>query len=329
MSEIDYIKTKNTREVGIEVIKQEAAAIADLADKLDESFTKAVDIIYNCRGRVIVSGIGKSGIIAQKIAATLTSTGMAATFLHPAEAVHGDLGMVLKDDVVICISKSGNTDELSRLLPIFKQMNVPIIAMTGNLRSALAEKSDIVLDVSVSEEACPYNLAPTTSSTAALVMGDALTVALLKRRNFSIDDYAFLHPGGSLGRRLLLKIQEVMFTGDKIPIVKQDSTLKEAILEISSKRFGSTCVVDSTGVLVGIITDGDLRRLLTRTTDIWKMRARDVLTKNPKTISKDELAISAYRLMEEHNIMQIIVVDKAQKPVGMVHLHDLLEAGIS
>ena len=329
MKKAELIKSQNACEIGIKVITSEAAAISALAKKIDDSFVKAVDMLYNCRGRVIISGIGKSGIIAQKIAATLTSTGTAAMFLHPAEAVHGDLGMVLKDDVVICISKSGHTDELSRLLPVFKQINVPIIAMTGNLRSALAEKSDVVLDVSVPEEACPYNLAPTTSSTAALVMGDALAVALLKRRNFSADDYAFLHPGGSLGKRLLLRVHEVMFCGDKIPVVKQDATLKEAILEISSKRFGSTCVVDSTGVLVGIITDGDLRRLLTQTSDIWNIKVEDVLTKNAKTISKEELAISAYRLMEEYNIMQIVVVDEQHKPMGMVHLHDLLEAGIS
>ncbi|MDZ7261835.1 MAG: KpsF/GutQ family sugar-phosphate isomerase, partial [candidate division KSB1 bacterium] len=276
--------TKSSIEKGKEVIRIEAQAVAALEDRIGEAFQKAVDVIYGCKGRVIVSGIGKSGIIAKKIAATLTSTGTAAIFLHPAEGIHGDLGLVLKDDVVICISKSGNTDELSRLIPVFKRIGVPIITLTGNLKSSLAAKSDVVLDVSVKEEACPYDLAPTASTTAALAMGDALAVALLEKRKFSAEDFAFFHPGGSLGRKLLLKVDDVMFTGDKIPRVREQTPLKEAIMEMTSKRFGCTCVVNEAGRLVGIITDGDLRRLLEKRSDIWAIKAEEVMSRTPKTV---------------------------------------------
>ncbi len=309
------------------VLQIESQAVAALVDRIGPEFEKAVKLILNCSGRVIVTGIGKSGIIAKKIAATLTSTGTSAIFLHPAEGAHGDLGIVLKNDIVICISKSGNTDELTRLFPIFKKIGVPIITLTGNLRSALAQRSDIVLNVSVDEEACPNDLAPTASTTAALAMGDALAVALLKMRLFDAEDFALLHPGGALGRKLI-KIDEIMFSGEHIPVVTREATLNEIITEISRKRFGSTCVVDEHGRLSGIITDGDLRRLLINATDLTNIKAKDIMTAGPKVVSEDAFAVKALELMESHNIMQVIVVDKDKKPIGIVHLHDLLEAGI-
>ncbi len=309
------------------VLEIEYQAIKDMKDRIGPEFAKAVNLILQCKGRVIVTGIGKSGIIGKKIAATLTSTGTSAIFLHPAEGVHGDLGMVLKNDVVICISKSGNTGEISRLIPVFKTIGVPIITMTGNLRSAIAERSDVVLNTSVQEEACPNDLAPTASTTATLAMGDALSVALLKKRNFGKEDFAFLHPGGALGRQLI-KTSEVMFTDDKVPTVALDASLKQIILEITSKRFGCTCVVEADGKLSGIITDGDLRRLMQRNEEIRHLTARDIMNNKPKYVDIDCLASKARQIMEMHNIMQMVVVDNEKKVVGMMHLHDLLEAGI-
>ena len=309
-----------------QVLKSESKAVARLIDRIDASFERAVDIILNSKGRIIVTGIGKSGIVARKIAATLTSTGTSAIFLHPAEGVHGDLGMVLKEDVVICISKSGNTDELTRLIPILKRIGVPIITMTGNLRSALAAKSDAVLDVSVAEEACPNDLAPTASTTATMAMGDAIAVALLKKRHFQAKDFAFLHPGGNLGR-MLLTVDDIMFTGDKIPVVAPDSSVREVILEITKKRFGGTCVVDKNGKLAGIITDGDLRRLWQQPDVRRDLTAQDIMNPNPTIISSGRSAQEALSLMERHNILQIVVLSDEKKPVGMIHIHDLLEAG--
>jgi len=314
---------------GKQVIRIEAEAVAALEDRVGEDFYRAVEIIHQAKGRVIVTGIGKSGIIGKKIAATLTSTGTAALFLHPTEGVHGDLGLVRKDDVVICISKSGNTEELYQLIPIFKRIGVPIISLTGNPQSPLAEKSDVVLDISVQEEACPFDLAPTASTTAALAMGDALAVALLLLRNFSLEDYALLHPGGSIGKKLLLRIDDVMFTGDRIARVHPDTPMKEVIFEITSKRFGATCVVDGNGRLVGIITDGDLRRLLERRTDVWGLKAKDVMTRRPKVVRTGTLASDALNLLKIYSINQIIVVNDENVPVGMIHLHDLLKAGVA
>jgi arabinose-5-phosphate isomerase len=314
---------------GREVVLKEAKAISSLVEKIDESFARAVDVIYRSKGRILISGMGKSGIIGKKIAATFTSTGTAAFFLHPAESVHGDLGMVHKDDIVICISKSGDTHELTQLIPILKRIGVPIIAMTGNLRSRLAQRSDIVLDVSVKEEACTINLIPTSSSTAALVMGDALAVALLERRGFGSDDFALLHPGGSLGKKLSMSIDEVMFTDERLPVVNEDTMLKKVIFEITAKRFGSTCVINKNRKLIGIITDGDIRRLLEKRKDIWDLHANEIMTQNPKTIRQGELASSALKILTDYSIMQIIVVDSKNVPKGIVHLHDLLEAGIN
>jgi len=312
-----------------EVIRIEAEAVAALENRIDEQFVRAVQLLYNCKGRVIVSGMGKSGIIAQKLASTLSSTGTAATFLHPAEAAHGDLGMVMPDDVVICISKSGNTDEFYVLIPLFKRLGIPVIAITGGVHSPLADHADVVLDTSVKQEACPHDLAPTASTTAAMAMGDALAMALLHAREFTKEDFAMRHPGGSLGRKLLLRIDDVMYTGDKVARVGEAAKIDEIILEITSKRFGATCVLDEAGQLAGIITDGDLRRFLKKRTAFDEVIARDIMTRNPKTVHTGTLAAQVLEVMEDLNIMQMIVVDAEHRPVGMVHLHDLLKAGVA
>lgn len=316
-------------EYGREVLRIEADALASLVDRLNGSFAAAVDLIYNCSGRVIVAGIGKSGLIARKIVATMNSTGTPAIYLHPSDAVHGDLGMVRGEDVVLLISKSGVTDELKLILPIFSRIGVKIISILGNSgASALADVSDIVLDASVREEACPHNLAPTASTTAALAMGDALAVALLKKRDFTPEDFALFHPGGSLGKRLLLRVNALMITGENIPVVHQAVPLKDAILEMTSKRLGATCVVDDEGTLVGMITDGDLRRLLERDTDMTNLLAVDVMSTHPKTILGSMLAAGALELMEQHKITQLIVTDEARVPIGIVHMHDLVQLGL-
>ena len=311
-----------------EVIRKEAEAVARLEKRIDENFVKAVELILKSKGRVIVTGIGKSGIIGKKIAATLTSTGTAAFFLHPTEGIHGDLGMVQKSDVVIAITKSGGTDEVYQLIPLFKRLGVPIITFTGNPNSSVAEKSDVVIDVSVDQEACPNNLVPTSSTTAALVMGDALAVALLDERHFSSEDFALLHPGGHLGRKLLLKVSDIMHTGDEIPVVSEETGMKQVILEMTSKRFGTTVVVNQKGHLVGIFTDGDLRRLVEKTDEIFSLKAGQVMSGNPKTIDGDELAAKALNLMESYSITSLIITNDKREPIGIVHLHDILKAGV-
>ena len=315
-------------EKGKEVIRIEAESVANLIDRIGKDFAEAVEIIYKSKGRVILTGMGKSGLIARKIVATMNSTGTAAIYLHPTDALHGDLGMVRKEDVVIIISKSGTTDELARLFPMFKRLGVKIIAMSGNKDSDLAVESDIFLDISVKEEACPHDLAPTSSTTATLVMGDALSVALLEKRNFTLDDFAFLHPGGSLGKRLSLKIKEIMISGDGVPIVKENAEFKDVIFEMTSKRLGTTSVVDAEGKLKGIITDGDLRRLLERTMDINGLTAKDVMSKNPKVLQAEYLASFALQQMENYNITTLIIIDEENNPTGIVHLHDLIKLGL-
>ncbi len=310
------------------VIRMEAEAVAALETKINGSFQKAIDILFHCKGRVVVTGMGKSGIIARKMVATMNSTGTPSIFLHPSDAVHGDLGMVRNDDVVICISKSGDTQEIRQLLPMFKRIGVPIISMVGNMNSHLAVQSDVALDNSVKEEACPLNLAPTTSTTVTLAMGDALAVTLLEKKNFTADDFALFHPGGNLGKRLLLKIEELAITGSQTPIISVKASLNEAILEMTTKRLGATCVVDAKGNLAGIITDGDLRRLLQKTTNVADYTAEQVMSKNPKTIRKGTLASIALQEMEQFSITQLIIVDEARKPFGVVHLHDLVRAGL-
>lgn len=311
------------------VLHLEAQAVAALQGRIGTDFEKAVDLIFRCRGRVIVTGLGKSGIIGKKIAATLSSTGTPALFLHAGEGLHGDLGVVMKEDVVVCLSKSGNGGELRLLVPLFRRLGVPVIAMTGNLQGELARKADIVLDTSVAEEACPHDLAPTASSTAMLAMGDALAIALLHRRDFRPEDFALRHPGGALGRRLLLRIEDLMGEGERLPVVPEEATLQQVILEITEKRYGATCVLRADGSLAGIITDGDLRRLLSGSRDLQSASAREIMSPHPKTVAIGTLAVRALEILEAHNIMQIIVVDGEARPVGMVHLHDLLKAGVA
>lgn len=313
---------------GKEVIRIESQAVQNLDASINSDFVKTVQKIYESKGRVVFTGMGKSGIIARKIVATLNSTGTAAIFMHPTDALHGDLGMVRKDDIVILISKSGNTEELLTLVPMFKRMGVTLIGMLGNDNSKIGRFCDLILNVAVKEEACPHDLAPTASTTASLVMGDALAVALLEIRGFTAEDFALLHPGGSLGKRLSLKISEIMINGTDIPVVEEKAFIKDAILEITSKRLGMTCVVNDKGMLSGIITDGDLRRLLERSMEIKDLTASEVMTKNPKTISKEFLASFALQQMENFNITSLIVVDGDSKPEGIVHLHDLVKLGL-
>ncbi len=311
------------------VLKIEADAINALIDRVDDSLIKAIDIIYSCVGRVVVTGMGKSGLIAKKIAATLASTGTPALFLHSAEGGHGDIGMVTKGDVVIALSSSGETDEIIRILPILKRLDIKLIVLTGNLNSTLARAADVVLDVSVKEEACPMGLVPTASTTVALAMGDALAVTLLNKRNFKKEDFAFFHPGGNLGRRLLLTAGELMHTDVSIPSVDIKTLMKDAIIEISSKRLGMTTVISSASKLQGIITDGDLRRGLEKWGEkFFSLKAEDVMTHNPKTITRDILAVKAISIMEKYSITSLIVLDPDGKAEGIVHLHDLLKSGI-
>jgi arabinose-5-phosphate isomerase len=313
---------------GREVIRIEAEAVADLQNSINKNFVQAVETIFESHGRVVLSGMGKSGLIARKIVATLNSTGTAAIYLHPTDALHGDLGMVRKEDVVILISKSGETEEISNLLPLLKRMDVKLIAMCGEINSKLARECDILLNISVKEEACPYDLAPTASTTATLALGDALSVSLLKKRNFTEKDFAFLHPGGSLGKRLSLKIREVMITGERIPKVNTVTSIKDVIFEITSKRLGATCVVNNDGSLAGIITDGDLRRLLEKTLNISGLNAQDVMTRKPKVMKSDYLASFALQQMENYKITSLVITDDQNHPEGIVHLHDLINLGL-
>lgn len=311
-----------------ETLKIEADAIISLIDRIDKNFVDAVNLLYSCKGRVIVTGMGKSGIIGRKISATLTSTGTPSFFLHPAEGMHGDLGMVVNNDCLIAISNSGETEEITKLLPVIKRIGAKLITLTGELNSTLAKNSDVVIDISIKEEACPLGLAPTASTTAMLAMGDALAIALLKKRNFKEEDYALLHPGGSIGRKLLLKVEDIMKTGHNVPIINESYFMKEAIIEMTTKKMGCTIVVDKNGILVGIITDQNLRFTLEKEHDIFKKKVTDVMTKNPKTIKKDELVATAIRITEEKSISTLIVVDNDKKPIGIVHLHDLLKANV-
>ncbi len=313
---------------GKRVLGIEARAIASLIDRLDHRFAEAVDLLYACAGKVVVSGMGKSGLIGQKIAATLAGTGTPAFFVHPAEGIHGDLGMLSRRDTLIAISYNGETEETLKLLPFMKRLNIPVIALTGKLQSTLAKNSEIVLDVSVGEEACPMGLTPTASTTAALAMGDALAIALLQKRGFNEQDFAQFHPGGTLGRRLLLRVRDLMHQGDAIPRVDHQVSLQQAILEMTTKKLGVTTVTDSTHRLHGVITDGDLRRFLERGLDVRTVRAGELASKNPKTIGPDELAARAVQTMEQFSITSLVVVDEAGQMVGVIHLHDLLRSGV-
>jgi arabinose-5-phosphate isomerase len=310
------------------VLAVEIEALEHMKARLDDRFDQAIRLLEACHGRVIVTGMGKSGLIAKKIAATFSSTGTPAYFLHPGEGMHGDLGMMMAGDVVIAISNSGETPELLQILPVVKRFNIPLIGMTGNMNSTLSRRSDVVLDISVDQEACPLNLAPTSSTTTTLVMGDALAVVLMERKGFTPDDFAIFHPAGSLGKRLLLTVEEVMHQGDEIPMVTLDLPFKEALLEITSKKLGVTLVKNEQGYVCGLITDGDIRRVLTRETDIASLSVSDVYTANPKTIHKDALAAAALAVMEQHKITILAVTSPEGTAEGIVHLHDLLQTGI-
>lgn len=313
---------------GREVIAIEAAAIAALADRLDAGFERACEICLACRGRVVVVGMGKSGHIGSKIAATLASTGTPAFFVHPGEASHGDLGMITGDDAVLAISNSGETGEILTIVPLIKRLGVPLISMTGNGSSSLAKNADVNLDVSVDKEACPLNLAPTASTTATLAMGDALAVALLEARGFTVEDFARSHPGGSLGRRLLLHVADLMHTGDAIPRVGPDVLLSEALVEMSRKGLGMTAIVDSNDRVLGIFTDGDLRRTLDRKLDLHSTPVGEAMTRGGKTVDAGDLAAEALKLMDDHKINALLVVDNDSRVIGALNMHDLLRAGI-
>lgn len=308
------------------VFDVEVAALHAIRDRLDAQFVRALDLLQTCRGKVVITGMGKSGIIGRKIAATLTSTGTPAVFLHAAEAAHGDAGVFVKGDVIIALSTSGET-EVVQLLPLIKRLGIPVIAMTGRPASTLGRAAEVVLDVSVPEEACPMGLAPTASTTAALVVGDAIAVALLERKGFGADDFAVIHPAGALGRRFL-SVGDLMHTGDTLPIVTLDTPLRDTILEITGKRFGIAAVVDDAERLIGAITDGDLRRAWERDVDLAETRAEDVMTRGPKTIAAGALAARAVAEMEQFQITSLFIVDEKHRPRGLIHLHDLLKAGV-
>ncbi|MBN1633617.1 MAG: KpsF/GutQ family sugar-phosphate isomerase [Ignavibacteria bacterium] len=322
----------NTVKNGRLVVRKEKKAIADLEKrflnrKFQKSFLDAVNLIYKCKGKVIITGIGKSGIIAQKITSTFNSTGTYSMFLHSAESIHGDLGIIKKEDIVIIISKSGDTAEIKKIIPLIKQNGNKIILLTGNPGSVLAKSSDIILDISVSEEACPHNLAPTSSSTASLVMGDALAVALLQKRKFTKEEFAQFHPGGSLGRKLLLRVDDIMVKGKDLPVVDENEEMGNVIYTISSKRLGCAVVL-SKGKISGIVTDGDLRRMLEKTLTMEKIRAKDVMSKNPKMIPSSTLAVEALEMMETNKITQLIISNDKKKIDGIIHIHTLVELGL-
>lgn len=318
----------NFAQMGQAVIETEAQAVMELSNKIDENFNLACQHLLGCSGRIVVLGMGKSGHIGGKIAATLASTGSPAFFIHPGEANHGDLGMITRQDVVLAISNSGNTQEIVTLLPLIKRLNVPLISLTGNAKSPIAIAATVNLDVSIQHEACPLGLAPTTSTTVALVMGDALAIALLEARGFTVEDFALSHPGGTLGKRLLLKVDDCCHHGEQLPSISVNATISEALIEVTDKKLGMTCVIDKCGRLAGVFTDGDIRRALNRGLDIHTTSLSEVMTANCRTISMGILAAQALELMEKYKITSLVIIDDQQYPVGVVHLHDLLSSGV-
>jgi len=314
--------TVHALDLARKVLQTEAAAILGLVDRLNGDFERAIQLLFECKGRVIVTGMGKSGIICRKIAATLSSTGTSAWFLHPAEAIHGDLGAIREEDVVIALSHSGETEELVRLLESIKRLGARLIALTGDPGSTLAKAADVTLNCGIAEEACPMNLVPTASTTAALALGDALAMTLLVRKGFREEDFASLHPGGKLGRRLM-RVENVMHSGEAAPVVQLSTPMHDVFHEMSSKRLGMTCVVDDGGRLAGIFTDGDLRRLMVRSSDVLALTAGDVMRPNPRTIRREMLAVEALKIMETHRITSVVVTDDSGNVEGVVHLHDL------
>ncbi len=319
----------NVLDIARKVLRTEAEAVLALARKLDQSFAHAVDLIFRSKGRAIVTGMGKSGLVGKKIAATLASTGTPAFFLHPAEAQHGDLGMVTSQDVIIAISNSGETEELVCLIPFLKRFNVSIISLTGNTGSTLSKNADVAIDISVREEACPLGIVPTASTTAALAMGDALAVALLMKRGFREEDFALFHPSGSLGKKLFIRVCDLMHSGDDLPITRPASSMTEAVIAISSKRLGLTVIVDDNKKVLGIVTDGDVRRGIEKWGKaFFDMRASEIMTRNPRTISGEELAAKALAVMEKLSITALVVSDGEGGLSGVLHLHDILKKGI-
>ncbi len=316
------------QQLGREVIATELAEISALETRIDENFSRACELLLNCKGRIVITGMGKSGHIGGKIAATLASTGSPAFFVHPGEASHGDLGMITKNDIVIALSNSGNTAEIATIIPILKRFGVPLISMTGDKNSILATEADINLDVGVSKEACPHDLAPTSSTTVALVMGDALAVALLQARGFTAEDFALSHPGGNLGRRLLLHVSDIMHQDDRVPKVKNTATVSEALLEMSNKGLGMTAITDTDDKVLGIYTDGDLRRSLDKNIDVHNTPISDVMTKNCRTTTANELAASIVKIMDDQGINGFLVTDENNKLIGAFNMHDVLRVGI-
>lgn len=313
---------------GLRAVRVESQAVAQLEHRISDAFARACDLIMQCRGRVIVSGVGKSGHIARKIAATLSSTGTPAYFVHPGEASHGDFGMVTREDIVMAISNSGTTNELVNLIPMFKRLGNTIISLTGNQQSPLAEFAAVNLDISVQEEACPHNLAPTSSTTVTLVLGDAIAVALLEARGFSANDFALSHPGGAIGKKLLLRTGDVMHSGSSLPACRPDQRLSEVLTEMTAKGLGMTTITDEHNHLLGIFTDGDLRRCVHQQIDLNRALVGEVMTRKPRTIEVETLAAEALRMMEQHKITALVVNDDAGRTAGVVHMHDLLRAGI-
>jgi arabinose-5-phosphate isomerase len=323
-----HMSQDSLKQLALAVIETEARAVADLAGRVDENFVRACEHMLQCDGRIVVIGMGKSGHIGGKIAATLASTGSPAFFVHPGEASHGDLGMITAKDVVLAISNSGETQEILTILPLIKRLSVPLIAMTGNAASTLAQAASVHIDVSVHQEACPLGLAPTSSTTATLVMGDALAIALLEARGFTAQDFALAHPGGSLGRRLLLLIEDIMHSGSAIPRVGKAASLSEALLEMTRKGLGMTAVVDEQNRVAGVFTDGDLRRMLDKGMDVHSTPITAVMTRDCKTIAPHVLAAEALQLMERHKINALLVTDDERRLIGALNMHDLLRAGV-
>jgi len=323
-------KKKDLPAIARNVIRQEAEAVAALADRIGPEFEKAVELIYRCRGRVVVTGMGKSGQISRKIAATLTSTGTPAFYIHPSEALHGDLGMLEKSDLLLIVSNSGETEDILRMMPTIEVLKVPIVAILGRMDSTISRKADIALDASVEQEACPMDLAPTTSTAAALALGDALAMVLLELREFKPEDFALYHPGGALGKKLLTTVASLMHSGDALPLVHLDTMMREAIFVITEKGLGITGVVDDDGHLVGAITDGDLRRGLERDDHMLNLKVREMMTPNPKCILKTDLAVHALAVMENHAITSLFVIEEndRQHPLGLIHIHDIFKSGI-
>jgi len=310
------------------VLENESKAIAGLIDKIDENFDKIIDLLAKNKGRVIITGMGKPGFIAQKVSATMSSTGTASLYLHPAEALHGDLGRVTSEDIIIAFSNSGETEEIVKLLPIIKKIGAKLISITGNTKSTLAVNSDFSIDSSIEKEACPMGLAPTTSTTAMLALGDALAIALLEKKNIQPKDFALYHPGGSLGKRLLLKVEDIMRVRDKTPIVQKDTVIKDVLLKITQLRAGSASVIDADGKLIGIFTDGDLRRHFEEGTDLLHCKVCDVMTKSPVSIKGERLVAEAFKILSSKNIDEIPVVDEEGRPVGVLDVQDILKAGL-